>query len=147
MVQKYWLSIILFVLNAASFATGYVALPSAFIFTFLVPGLMLLTFFKVERYELWALVPLFSVLISTQLIYYVSLIFGYSRDTILLCFLALSVAYTLVTYKKGSPLLLRKIPSIRRFSKTTTFVMALIFVLSLVVLFQSVWSQNQYGIV
>jgi len=144
---KYWFSIVLLVLTAASFLSIYVALPSAFVFTFLVPGLMLCIFFKLENFELWALVPVVSVLISTQFIYYVSLAFGYSRETILLCFLVLTAIYTLVTYRKGAPLPLRSLPKMRWVSKSTLLVLSVIFLLSLVVLLRSVWFQNQYGIV
>jgi hypothetical protein len=108
---------------------------------------MLCMFFKMEKHELWPLVPAVSVLISTQFVYYVSLAFGYSRETILFCFLALTAIYTFVTYWKGAPLPLRSLPKMRRISKTTLLVLSVIFLLSLVVLLRSVWFQNQYGIV
>jgi hypothetical protein len=146
-VQKYWLSILLFILTAASFASVYVAVPTAFLVTFLVPGLILSAFFKLEKYELWALVPVFSVLVSTQLVYYVSLGVGYSREIILACFLILTAAYTLVTYRKGEPLTLKSLPKVKFLNKKTLLVFAIIFLIAAVVLLRSVWFANQYGIV
>jgi len=108
---------------------------------------MFCKFFKLERHELCALVPVLSVLVSTEFVYYVSLLTGYSRETILLCFLALTAIYTLITYWKNAPLPLRSLPKFSRVSKTSLLVLSLIFLLSLVILVRSVWFQNQYGIV
>ena len=146
-MQKYWFSILLLVLVATSFPFVYIALPSAFIFTFIVPGLIFCKFFKLERHELWALVPVLSVLVSTEFVYYFSLLIGYSRETILLCFLALTAIYTLITYWKGAPLPLRSLPKISHVNKTSLLVLSFIFLLSLAILGRSVWFQNQYGIV
>jgi hypothetical protein len=87
-VQKYWLSLILLLLTVASFVSGYVAVLTALIFTFLVPGLIFYRFFSLKSHEIWAFVPISSVLVSVQLVYYLSLVFGYSRETILFSFLA-----------------------------------------------------------
>ena len=137
----------LLVLAAASFPFIYVALPSAFVFTFLVPGLVICMFFKLERHELWSLVPVVSILVSTQFVYYVSLVFGYSRETILVCFLALTAVYTFVTYWKRPPLPLGSLPKMKRISKATLLVLSVIFLLSVIVLFRSVWLPSKYGIV
>jgi hypothetical protein len=134
-------------LALASFASGYIALFSAFIFTFLVPGFIFYRFFSLKSYELWAFVPVFSVLFSVQLIYYLSLAFGYSRETILLGFLALTVIYTLVVYKKGEPLKLPKFLKLGQMKKKSLLLFSAIFLISLVVLVRSVWFGNQYGIV
>ena len=100
-LQKYWISILLLILALASFPSIYIALFAAFVFTFLVPGLIGYRFFRLKTHEIWAFVPLFSVLVSVELIYYLSLAVGYSRDTILISFLALTAIYTAVVYCKG----------------------------------------------
>ena len=91
--------------------------------------------------------PLFSVLVSVQLIYYLSLAAGYSQQTILVCFLALTAIYALVVYKKGEPLKPQKFLKLKQIKKTNLLVFAVIFLISLAVLYQSVWRGNQYGIV
>ncbi|MGD0643431.1 MAG: hypothetical protein ABSA75_00825 [Candidatus Bathyarchaeia archaeon] len=145
-LQKYWFSILLLLLALASFASGYVALLAALIFTFLVPGLIFYQFFSLKSHEMWAFVPLFSVLFSVQLIYYLSLALGYSRETILLSFLALTAIYAFVVFKKGE---LLKPPKflIKQIKKTSLLLFPTIFLISLVVLVSSVWVGNQYGIV
>ena len=146
-LQKYWLSLFLLLLALASFASGYVALFSAFIFTFLVPGLIFYRFLGLKSHELWAFVPVFSVLFSVQLVYYSSLAFGYSREKILLGFLALTVIYTLAVYKKGEPLKPPKFLKLGQIKKTSFLLFSAIFLISLFVLVRSVWFGNQYGIV
>jgi len=146
-LQKYWLAILLLLLGLASFASGYIALFTAFVFTFLVPGLIFYRFFSLKSHEVWAFVPVFSVLFSVQLIYYLSLAFGYSRETILFSFLALTAVYTLVVYKKGEPLKPPKFLKLRQIKKTSLLLFTVIFLVSLVVLVRSVWFGNQYGIV
>ena len=146
-LQKYWLSILLLLLALASFASGYIALFTALVFTFLVPGLIFYRFFSLKSHEIWAFVPVFSVLFSVQLIYYLSLAFGYSRETILFSFLALVAVYTLVVFKKGEPLKPTKFLRLGQVKKTSVLVFAVIFLVSLVVLCRSVWFGNQFGIV
>lgn len=146
-LQKYWLAILLLLLALASFASGYIALFTAFVFTFLVPGLIFYRFFSLKSHEVWAFVPVFSVLFSVQLIYYLSLAFGYSRETILFSFLALVAIYTFVVYKKGEPLKPPKFLRLGQIRKTSLLLFAVIFFISLVVLVRSVWFGNQYGIV
>lgn len=146
--EKYWLSFVLLLLVLVSVFSGAVAVLTALFFTFLVPGLIGYRFFPLKKYEIWAFVPVFSILVSVSLVYYVSLAFGYSRATILLCFLALTVAYFLVIYRKGESL---KLPGFLRqivhFKKSTLLVFAVIFFVSFGVLYQSVWRSDQYGIV
>jgi len=146
--EKYWLSFVLLLLVLVSVFSGAVAVLTALVFTFLVPGLIGYRFFPLKKYEIWAFVPVFSILVSVSMVYYVSLAFGYSRATILLCFLALTAAYFLVVYRKGESL---KIPGFLRqivhFKKSTLLVFAIIFFVSLGVLYQSVWRSDQYGIV
>ena len=134
-------------LTASSFVSGYVAVFTALVFTFLVPGLIAYRFFSLKSHEIWAFVPIFSVLVSVQLVYYLSLAVGYSRDTILFCFITLTAIYAFVVYKKGEPINLQKFLKLKQFKKTTLLVFAVIFIVSLVVLYRSVWFSNQNGIV
>jgi hypothetical protein len=146
-LQKYWLPILLVLLTAASFVSGYVAVLTALAFTFLVPGLIAYRFFSLKSHEIWAFVPIFSVLISVHLVYYLSLVFGYSRDTILFSFLALTAVYGLVVFKKGEPLKPPMFLKVKLIKKTSLLLFAVIFLVSLAVLGFSVWRGNQYGIV
>ena len=146
-LQKYWLCILLLILALASFPLIYIALFAALVFTFLVPGLIGYRFFKLKSHEVWAFVPLFSVLVSVEFIYYLSLAVGYSRETILFSFLALTAVYTLVVYKKGEPLQPPKFLRLNRIKKTSLLLFATIFAIALIVLFISVWRGSQYGIV
>lgn len=146
-MQKYWLTIVFLLLTAASFISGYVAVFTALVFTFLVPGLIAYRFFSLKSHEIWAFVPIFSVLVSVQLVYYLSLPFGYSRDTIIFSFLALTAIYALVVYKKGEPLNPQKFLKLKEIKKASFLIFAVIFLISLVVLARSVWYGNQYGIV
>jgi hypothetical protein len=128
--------------------SGVVGMFTALIFTFLVPGLIGYRFFNLKKHELWAFIPVFSVLVSVLLVYFVSLGFGYSRDTILLSFLALTVVYGLIVYRKGESLepsgFLRQLG---RFRKSTVLIFVLIFLFSFGVLYRSVWFPDQYGFV
>jgi len=146
-LQKYWIAILLLLLALASFPSVYVALLTALIFTFLVPGLICYRFFALKSHEIWAFVPIFSVLVSVQFIYYLSLALGYSRETILLSFLALTGIYALVVYKKGEPLKPPKFLKLKQIKKTSLLLFTIIFLIALVVLVKSVWVGNQYGIV
>ena len=137
----------LLLLTTASFFFGYVAVFTALVFTFLVPGLIAYRFFNLKSHEIWAFVPIFSVLVSVQLIYYLSLAVGYSRETILFCFLALTAIYALVVYKKGEPINPTKFLKLKQIKKTSLLIFAVIFLISLVVLARSVWFGNQNGIV
>jgi hypothetical protein len=95
-LERYWVPLVLLLLVLVGFAVGYVAVFGALVFTFLVPGLISYRFFRLKSHELWAFVPLFSVLVSVQLIYYLSLAVGYSKETVLGSFLVLTVVYDLV---------------------------------------------------
>jgi hypothetical protein len=145
--QKYWVSLLLLLLVLVGFAVGYVAVLAALVFTFLVPGLIGIRFFRLKSHELWAFVPLFSVLVSVQLVYYLSLALGYSKETVLLSFLALTASYALVVYKKGEPLKWPMILKLKQIKKTSLLLFAVIFLVSLIVLVASVWRGNQYGII
>jgi hypothetical protein len=98
--QKYWLSIVFLLLAAVSFVQSYFAVLAALVFTFLAPGLIAYRFFHLKYHEIWAFVPIFSILVSVQLVYYLSWALGYSSLTIGLCFFVLAAIYLLVVYKK-----------------------------------------------
>jgi hypothetical protein len=146
-LQKYWLSIVFLLLAAVSFVQSYVAVLAALVFTFLVPGLIAYRFFHLKSHEIWAFVPIFSVLVSVQLVYYLSLALGYSNLTIGLCFFVLAAIYLLVVYKKGEPLKVQSLQRISQLKKGNLLLFTIILIISLSVLCLSVWRGNQYGIV
>jgi len=125
----------------------HIALLTAFIFTFLVPGLIFSRFFRLKSYEVLAFVPIFSVLVSTQLVYYLSLLFGYSRITILVSFFSLAVVYTLVNLRKEETYHFKNFLSAWQSRKTALALFLLIFILAFVILYRSVWFENETGIV
>jgi hypothetical protein len=145
--MQYWLVVILLVLTACSFFSGVLALATAFVFTFLVPGLTFHRFFHLKKHELWAFIPVFSVLISVTMIYFVSLAAGYSATTILGCFFGLTAVYGFVVYKKGETFTTKKILKIKNLNKINLSVFAAIFVLSLLILYSTVWVQTPSGLV
>jgi uncharacterized membrane protein len=127
--------------------SSHVALLTAFIFTFLVPGLIASRFFRLKSYEKIALIPVFSVLVSTQLIYYLSLLCGYSSVTILGSFFALAVVHALVNVKKGQAYNFKSLLKANPFNKSALVIFLLIFTIALAVLCRSVWFENSTGIV
>jgi hypothetical protein len=135
------------ILILASTVSSYLAVAAAIVFTFILPGLIGYRFFNLSSHERWAFVPVFSVLISVQLIYYLSLLVGYSRWSILLAFAILTALYTVVVYKKGEPITPRNLLKIGKINKSNIMLFAVIFLVSLSVLAVSVWRGNQYGIV
>ncbi len=100
-----------------------------------------------KSHEVWGFVPLFSVLVSVEFVYYLSLAAGYSRQTILFSFLALTAVYTLVVYKKGESIQPPKFLRLNQVKKTSLLLFAVIFVVALVVLVISVWYPTPSGIV
>jgi uncharacterized membrane protein len=146
-LQKHWLSILLLLLPIVSFTSSHMALLTAFIFTFLVPGLLASRFVKLKPYETIAFIPIFSVLVSTQLVYYASLLFGYSSITIIGSFLALAAVHAIVNAKKPRQYSFKGLREANPFSRATLVIFLLIFSISLVVLCRSVWFTNQTGIV
>jgi hypothetical protein len=146
-LRENWLFLLLLVLPLVSFFSTHTSLFTGFVFTFFVPGLIFYRFFRLKSHEILVFVPVFSVLVSTQLIYYLSLAFGYSRETILFSFLALVVVYGLVNSRKKAAYPLRNFLKVRQYSKAALVILLLIFVLSLVVLYRSVWFENTSGIV
>ena len=85
----------LMLLLLASVMSPWASLGSALIFTLFLPGYSIVEYLfrHLHFHEKLLLYILLSVLISTQLIYYLSLAFGYSRHTIYLAFLVLFFLY------------------------------------------------------
>jgi len=137
-LKKYWIAVVLLLLTAVSFVSGDLAVFTALVFTFLVPGLIAYRFFNLNSHEIWAFLPIFSVLVSVQLIYYLSLAVGYSQRTILVSFLALTAIYAMVVYKKGAPINFQKFLKLKQVKKTSLLIFAVIFLISFTVLYQSV---------
>ncbi len=146
-LRKNWLFFLLLVLPLVSFVSSHASLFTGFVFTFFVPGLIFYRFFRLKSLEILVFIPVFSVLISTQLIYYLSLVFGYSKETILFSFFALTIVYGLVNSLRKEVRPLRKFLMVRKFNKTLLLIFFLIFIISLVVLYRSVWFENDLGIV
>lgn len=77
-----------FLLLIAFFFSPYAALVSALIFTLFVPGYIIVEYYfkALNMQEKLLLYLLLSVMISTHLIYFLSLAIGYSQHTILIAF-------------------------------------------------------------
>jgi len=146
-LQKHWLFFLLLLLPLASFVSIQMGLLTALVFTFLVPGLIFYRFFRLKFREIIVFVPIFSILVSTQLVYYLSLVLGYSRGIILASFLALAVVYGLANARKDAPYSFKDLLKSTRRNKTLLLIFLLILTLSLVVLYRSVWLENDVGIV
>jgi hypothetical protein len=147
-LEQYWLSIVLFLLAVASFAQTYFSVFAALVFTLIVPGLSFYRFFNLKAHEKWAFVPIFSVLTSVTFIYAMSLLLGYTNNTLSVCFLVLAATYTLVVYKKGQEFKPRQLrQKLRKINVTTLLLFMLILLISLGVLLKTVWFTNDYGIV
>jgi hypothetical protein len=146
-LRKHWFFFLLLLLPLISFVSIHMGLLTALVFTFLVPGLIFYRFFRLKFHEILVFVPIFSVLVSTQLIHYLSLVLGYSRETILVSFLALAVIYGLANSRKTASYSFKDFLKITRSNKALLLIFLLIFILSLVILYRSVWFENDFGIV
>ena len=146
-LQKHGLFFLLLLLPLVSFVSVHVGLLTGLFFTFLVPGLIFHRFFSLKLHEIMVFVPVFSVLVSTQLIYYLSLAFGYSREIIFASFLVLAVVYGLVKSRKTSTYSFKDALKLMRLNKALLLIFLLIFIISAVVLYRSVWFENASGIV
>ena len=146
-LRKHWFFFLLLLLPLVSFVSIHIGLLTALVFTFFVPGLIFSRFFRLNFHEILVFVPIFSVLVSTQLIYYLSLVLGYSREAILVSFLALAVVYGLVNSRKTAQYSLEGFLKITRFNKALLLIFLLIFIISLAILYRSVWFENDLGIV
>jgi hypothetical protein len=87
----------LMLLLLTSVISSWASLGSALIFTLFLPGYIIVEYFfrDLRFHEKFLLYILLSVLISTQLIYYLSRAFGYSRHTIYIAFLVLFAFFLL----------------------------------------------------
>jgi hypothetical protein len=146
-LQEHGLFFLLLVLPLASFFSVHVGLLTALVFTFLVPGLIFHRFFSLKLHEIIVFIPVFSILVSTQLIYYLSLAFGYSREIIFFSFLALAVVYGLVKSRKKSTYSFKDALKMMRLNKALLLIFLLIFIISAVVLYRSVWFENDLGLI
>jgi hypothetical protein len=133
-LERYWLAVMFLLLIVIAFVSRDIAVFTALVFTFLVPGLIAYRFLNLDSHEIWAFVPIFSILVSVQLIYYLSLVMGYSQHSILVGFLALTAIYIVIVYKKGEPIKPQKLLKLKQIKKTSLLVFAVIFLLSLAVL-------------
>jgi len=144
---RYWFLVALSSLVLASFVSTPLALLSAFAFTFLVPGLVFHRFFKMETCQLLAFIPTFSVLVSTQLVYYTSLLFGYSSATIAGTFVVWLLFYGVVEWRKPATISLRSFIRTAKRNRAILVILVLTFALSFAVLYRSVWFESDNGIV
>ncbi len=87
------LTLISVLLLASSLISPYGSLTAAFFFTLFLPGyLIVYAYFNyLKMAEKLLLAVLLSVMVSTHLIYALSLLIGYSKQTILISFLLLSI--------------------------------------------------------
>ncbi len=146
-LQKHWLFFLLLVLPLLSFVSVHVGLLTALVFTFFVPGLIFHRFFSLKIHEILVFVPVFSVLVSTQMIYYLSLAFGYSREITFASFFVFAIVYGLVNSRRKSLYSFKGVLRIARLNKALLLILLLICVISAVVLYRSVWFENDLGIV
>ncbi len=137
-------SAVLLFLVIISFISNFVALLTAFIFTFIVPGLICLNtgWFKLKN-GVAVFIPLFSVMFSTHLIYYLSLLLGYSKETILISFLILAFVYLASLTSKNK--FDTKPISIKLNKDYLVFIF--IFFISLAILYKSVWFESKAGVI
>ncbi len=94
-----------------------------------------------------AFVPIFSVMTSTFLIYCLSLLFGYSRETILGSFLILTAAYAVVNFPSKEANNFKDFWKIKELDRKSLLVFLFVFILSLTILCKSVWFESENGIV
>ncbi|MGB7001034.1 MAG: hypothetical protein WBE22_03330 [Halobacteriota archaeon] len=94
-----------FLLLIASFFSPYAALVSALIFTLFVPGYIVVEYYfkALNMQEKLLLYILLSVMISTHLVYFLSLAIGYSQHTILIAFSVLFVFLLLFLLRNTKP--------------------------------------------
>jgi len=138
---------VLLLLLLLSFVSVHVSLLAAIAFTFLVPGLTLCRFFRLSSWELLVFIPTLSVLVSTQIVYYMSLVFGYSQLTITTAFLVLTVVYGIVEWRKQTTYPFKDFLKTGKHNRIILSILVLILVLSLAVLYRSVWFETNSGIV
>jgi len=121
----------------------YSLLIIGFFFTFFVPGFLIVeTFFdtlpKIQRLPLYLLL---SVLVSTYLVYFVSLIIGYSRYSILLSFL-LFLPWLIVTGKKINKKINLNLILSQKHAGGIILSLA-VFIVFFIALYPAIFSKNQ----
>lgn len=146
-LRKHWLPFLLLFLTLISLISTHMALLTGFIFTFLIPGLIFHRFFRLKSYELLVLVPILSVMVSTHLVYYLSILLSYSRETILVSFVILTALYVIVDSRVKDTNHLKNFLKVKEFNLDRLFIFLFIFLISLIVLYRSVWLESQAGIV
>ena len=146
-LQKHTFPFLLLFLTLISFISIHVALFTAFVFTFFIPGLISLKFFRLKSHEILVFVPIFSVMVSTHLIYYLSLLFGYSRETILASFLILTVTYVVANSTSKETIRFKNFLKVKEFNRKSLLIFLSVFLLSLTILYKSVWFESENGIV
>ncbi len=146
-LRRHGVFFLLLLLPLVSLVSVHVGLLTAFVFTFIVPGLIFHRFFSLKLHEIIVFVPVFSVLASTQLIYYLSRALGYSREIIFASFLVLAIGYGMLKSQKTSAYTFRDFLKTIWLNKALLLIFLLIFAISAVVLYRSVWFENDLGIV
>ncbi len=146
-LRRHGVFFLLLLLPLVSLVSVHVGLLTAFVFTFIVPGLIFHRFFSLKLHEIIVFVPVFSVLASTQLIYYLSRALGYSREIIFASFLVLAIIYGMLKSQKTSAYTFRDFLKTIWLNKALLLIFLLIFAISAVVLYRSVWFENDLGIV
>ena len=136
-----------FMLLIASFFSSYAALVSALIFTLFVPGYIIVEYYfkNMNIQEKWLLYIVLSVMISTHLIYCLSLAIGYSRHTILIAFIISFIFLLLFLLRNTKPERPRRVlhlHSLKGVLLSTGIALFAYFVLS-----KTVWVWHQSRIV
>jgi hypothetical protein len=103
--HKAQIALPVFLLLIASFFSPYAAFVSALIFTLFVPGYIIVEYYfkALNMQEKILLYILLSVMISTHLIYLLSLAIGYSQHTILIAFSVLFAFLLLFLLRNTKP--------------------------------------------
>jgi len=146
-LREHWLPLILLFLTLISFISIHAALFTAFVFTFFVPGLIFLKFFRLKSHEATVFIPVFSVMASTHLIYYLSLLLGYSRETILASFFIWIGIYATVNWMSKTRGFKNSLSIKESVDKRSMVIFLFIFLISLAVLCKSIWFESEAGIV
>ncbi len=106
---EFLVAVILVVLAVLSFFSGSIGLVYALVFTLFLPGFVFVNlFFKdLESVEKLALTLFLSVLFSTHLVYWLSLVFGYSKFSVVLAGLLFVPPLFFLRLERPDPRLLR----------------------------------------
>ncbi len=107
--SKYFLAAALGVFSISSLFSGNVGFVYAIFLTLFLPGFVFVTLFlkDLEAIEKFVLTLFLSLLLSTQLVYWLSLLLGYSKVSIVLAGLLFAPAIFFIPLKKPDFLLLK----------------------------------------